>query len=98
MNLFFNKKIPLAIDISRDRIRVIQSGKNKQIIFSASIPTPEGAFVNNRITNTHVVADIIKKTLKEIHPTPREVVFGIPDTQCFSKVFTFDKKENVSTQ
>ncbi len=94
MNFSFHKKIPLSINITREAIRMVQIDRNKQIRSITSLPTPEGAFANDQIVNPHTIADAIKKSIGDIHPTPKEVIFSIPDSLCFSKIFTFEKKGN----
>jgi Tfp pilus assembly PilM family ATPase len=98
MKSLFYKKIPLAISITHKAIRIVQINKNKQIRFITTLPTPENSIVNDSISNPQKIAEVIKKSLAEIHPAPKEVVFSIPDSLCFSKVFTLEKNKDTTIQ
>ncbi len=97
MSFFSHTKPTLAIDIASDVIHIVHVDKNKQVRYIKSIPTPANAFINNRITDPATIATALQAAIQEIPSVPKDVVFGVPDAACFSKVFTLDAKTDEKT-
>ena len=92
MSFFSHKKPVLAIDITRDVIRMVYLDNHTQIQYLTSIPTPSEAFVNDRIMNAEALATVLRDAIKKIQPSPKEIIFGIPESLCFNKLFSIDAK------
>src|SRR3989338_4160581 len=96
MHSIFNTKMITAVDFSSKEIRVVQTKQNKHIHYMNSAPMPTGAFVNDRIVDPHSIAGALISLLKTAPTTPKDIVFGIPDSLCFSSTFTLDATLNAT--
>lgn len=77
----------LSVRLGRDETQLLLVGKNSDILYSASIPTPEGAVDDGMIRNTDAVKDMLKTALQvpELKHV-RQVVFSLCTTQIISEL------------
>ena len=77
----------LSVRLGRDETQLLLVGKNSEILYSASIPTPEGAVDDGMIRNPDAVRDMLKTALQvpELKRV-RQVVFSLCTTQVISEL------------
>lgn len=77
----------LSVRLGRDETQLLLVGKNHEILYSASIPTPEGAVDDGMIRNLDAVKDMLKTALQvpELKRV-RQVVFSLCTTQVISEL------------
>src|SRR5688572_6549612 len=78
----FHKKSSLAIDINDADIRIVQVS-NQVVTYAQSFPIPESAYKNEKILDAAAIGSVLAEALKNIPGTSKEVMFCIPDAQCF---------------
>lgn len=77
----------LSVRLGRDETQLLLVGKNHEILYSASIPTPEGAVDDGMIRNLDAVKEMLKIALQvpELKRV-RQVVFSLCTTQVISEL------------
>ncbi|MBI3385735.1 type IV pilus assembly protein PilM, partial [Candidatus Gottesmanbacteria bacterium] len=79
----------LGIDIGSHSIKAIElsrSGKDIKLLAAGSVPTPPGALTSSTQADQEALAVSLKKILKDIGATSRDVNIALPESQVFTRV------------